>query len=143
MKRSLSSGFTLIEVLVASVILFSTITAVTLLYRGAVLSSTKATRVMQITNVMPIAAKQIGYMIRKKTVPGIASLSGSNQFWGVGVKWTAHRIDYRSAPAIYDFDNGQDAEQPKKYSLWAVNVTFSINDYQREYQFKQVSWNEK
>lgn len=140
--RVSTQGFTLVEVLVASVILFSTIAAVTLLYRGALLSSSKATKVIEITNVLPIATEQIGYMIRKRTTGDVTSLSGKNRFWGVNVEWIAERNDYRSAPTIFNFDTGRDEAQPKKYLLWKVTAKFSLNNYEREYQFTEVSWNE-
>ncbi|PHI38626.1 hypothetical protein CBQ28_03665 [Pseudoalteromonas sp. GCY] len=143
MPQNNSRGFTLVEVLVASVILFSTITAVTLIYRGALLSSTKATQSVRITGVLPVATEQIGYMIRRQTSGEVTDLSGRNVFWGVQVEWTANRTDYRSAPSIFNFDTGRDEEQPKKYFLWHVSARFSLENYQRDYEFTEISWNEK
>ena len=48
-----SAGFTLLEVLLAAFILFLVITSVTLVYRGAILSSGKAERSLLISGSVP------------------------------------------------------------------------------------------
>ena len=50
-----AKGFTLIEVLVASMILFATIASSGVLYSGSLLASEKATQNIKISNVIPIA----------------------------------------------------------------------------------------
>lgn len=137
-----NNGFTLIEVLVASVILFSVITSVSLIYRGALLSSAKAQANIQIANVMPIAIKQIRFNIRARTTGSITELNGNNTFWGVGVTWRASRINFAAPPPLYDIDSNQEQEQANKYFLWHVEAQFLLHETTKKIEFKEVSWNE-
>lgn len=138
--KSKIKGFTLIEVLVASVILFSAITVISLLYRGALISSQKANNHIQLSNVTPIAIKQIKLIIQKKTSQGVDALAGQNTFWGVGVEWQAILVSYKPAPPLYDFDTNNEQAQPNKYYLWEVEAKFSIGNLVKVHTYKEVSW---
>lgn len=135
-------GFTLIEVLVASVILFATITVISLLYRGALISSEKANSHIQISNVIPIAIKQIKLLIQKQTVRGVNTLAGKNTYWGVSVEWNATAIAHKPAPPLYDFDTNSEKIQPNKYYLWQVEARFSVDKLIKVQHYKEVSWDD-
>ena len=141
MKAKVESGFTLIEVLVASVILFATITLVSDMFRGAFVASEKANRHVTIAGIMPLALKQIQAAVRYQAKSGEQNLSGNNIFWGVNVQWQAVQVDFKSAPPLYDYDLGKYQEMPKKYSLWKVNAQFSYGSTVSEYSSYEVSWN--
>ncbi|WP_462146559.1 type II secretion system protein [Pseudoalteromonas gelatinilytica] len=135
------NGFTLIEVLVASIILFATIALVSEMFRGSFIASEKANRHVTIAGVMPIALKQIQDAVRYQAKSGEQSLSGNNIFWGVSVHWQAEQVDFKAAPPLYDYDLGKYQEMPKKYSLWKVNAQFNYGSTVSEYSFYEVSWN--
>lgn len=137
-----NSGFTLIEVLVASVILFATITLVSDMFRGAFMSSEKANRHVAISGVMPIALKQIQAALRYQAQNAEQTVSGDNVFWGVQVSWQAQQVAFKSAPPLYDYDLGEYQQMPNKYSLWQVNAQFSFGSTVIEHSFYEVSWNE-
>nr|MDC2854601.1 prepilin-type N-terminal cleavage/methylation domain-containing protein [Ningiella sp. W23] len=80
MSNNKQAGFTLIEVLVASVILFATITLVSDMFRGAFISSERANRHVTISGIMPIALKQIQAALRHQSKNAEHNLSGSNVF---------------------------------------------------------------
>ncbi|MBE0369296.1 PulJ/GspJ family protein [Pseudoalteromonas aurantia] len=140
--KPVSKGFTLIEVLVASMILFATIASISLLYSGSLVASEKSNRHIEISNILPIAIKQIRYNVRSRTQGNITDLSGKNYFWGVEVNWQAVRVSYKPPPPLYSFDLGKHEKQNNKYFLWNITAVFKLDNYSREYQFKEVSWNE-
>ncbi|GAB0111508.1 PilW family protein [Pseudoalteromonas distincta] len=135
-------GFTLIEVLVASVILFATITLVSDMFRGSFISSEKANRHVTISGIMPIALKQIQSALRFQAKNAEQSLSGDNKFWGVNVHWEAQQVAFKSAPPLYDYDSGKYQQVPNKYTLWQVKAQFSYGSTTIEHSFYEVSWNE-
>lgn len=141
MKVKRQNGFTLIEVLVASVILFATITLVSDMFRGSFTASEKANRHVTIAGIMPIALKQIQAAVRHQAQSGEQSLSGSNVFWGVSVNWQARQVEFKSAPPLYDYDSGKYQQMPNKYSLWQVSTEFSYGNTTTEHSFYEVSWN--
>ncbi|WP_409424575.1 MULTISPECIES: PulJ/GspJ family protein [unclassified Pseudoalteromonas] len=142
MSNNKQAGFTLIEVLVASVILFATITLVSDMFRGAFISSERANRHVTISGIMPIALKQIQAALRHQSKNAEHNLSGSNVFWGVSVSWQAQKVAFKSAPPLYDYDLGKYQQVPNKYSLWQVSAEFSYGETTTEYSYYEVSWNE-
>lgn len=136
------TGFTLIEILVASVILFATITLVSDMFRGAFISSERANRHVTISGIMPIALKQVQAALRHQAKSSEQSASGSNVFWGVTVNWQAQRVAFKSAPPLYDYNLGEYQQVPDKYSFWKVNAQFSYGETFTEYEYYEVSWNE-
>ena len=135
-------GFTLVEVLVASVILFSSLAAVTLIYRGALLSSTKANQEMASTSVVPVILQHIRSQIRANGNNEAEELSGSGEEWEVNYNWQAVIKSYKPAPPIFDVDSGQYVTQPLKYKLWQVELTMNTQGTERSYSYEELSWNE-
>ena len=135
-------GFTLIEVLVASVILFATIAIVSDMFRGSFISSEKANRHVTISGITPIALKQIQAALRYQAKNAEQSISGDNKYWGVNVHWEAQQVAFKSAPQLYDYDLSTYQQMPNKYTLWQVSAKFSYGTTIIEHSFYEVSWNE-
>ena len=71
--KKTQAGFTLIEILVASVILFASLAVVSMIYRGAYLSSEKATQHVNISKVLPAVLSTIEYEIQQHSLTSSAS----------------------------------------------------------------------
>jgi len=135
-----NSGFTLIEVMIASVILFSVIATVSMIYRGAFMSSEKANTHISINAVLPSLLTVIRNDIQNRSVYNEETLSNKASVWGVNYQWQASLLEYKSAPPYYDIDDGKVINPPKKYKLWVVNLTLQQNTTSKNYQFNEYSW---
>jgi prepilin-type N-terminal cleavage/methylation domain-containing protein len=135
-----NSGFTLIEVLVASVILFASIAMVSMVYRGAFVSSEKANSHIVISGVLPSVLVNIRNSIRIQGNSTNNQLSEQNATWDVDYQWQAQLISNQGAPAKLDPFTHQLTVQPLKYKLWQVNLTLTYKSLTKQYQFNELSW---
>ncbi len=142
-KIKYTQGFTLIEILVASVILFSSIAAVSLIYRGAYLSSEKANSHMLISGLLPIVISNIREDIRGQGNEEGAELNGKGSSFEVSYQWKAILLDYKAPPKFFDVDSGKVIESAKKYKLWQVELVMNDDVSTSKYFFKELSWNDK
>ncbi len=138
-----SDGFTLLEVLVASVILISSIAAISLSYRGALVASQRADINIQIAGVMPIIVAQISERI-KQLDDGGTELSDSGKNFGVEYSWQAQLINFKAAPERFDPDEGNFIQDSARYRLWRLDLQVEKNGLKQQYQYNEFSWlNEK
>ncbi|WDE00520.1 type IV pilus modification PilV family protein [Thalassomonas actiniarum] len=141
-KKS-TAGFTLIEILVASVILFSSIAVVSVVYKGAYLASEKADSHMTIAGAVPIILGNIREKIRGQGNADDIQLHGNDVAWGVVYQWRADQLDFKPPPVSFDIDSGQMIESDNKYKLWQVEVTLTYSNASHTFEFNELSWNEK
>jgi len=137
-----SQGFTLIEVLVASVILFTAIAMVSMVYRGAFLSSEKANNHITITGVLPSVLATIKQSIRAQGNSPTSQLNDKNSTWNVNYHWQATLVSHKAAPSRFDRSTQQLEQPPLKYKLWQVELTLVANGLTKEYQFNELSWSD-
>lgn len=139
-KKSTQTGFTLIEVLIATVILFSSIAMVSMVYRGAFLSSEKANAHIMINGVLPAVLSTIQADIKELGATGQTSITQKAKIWDVDYNWQATIVQSKKAPKKLDIDSGKFIHSKKEYQLWQVNLTFSYKTTQKQYQFSELSW---
>jgi type II secretory pathway pseudopilin PulG len=140
MRRSNRSakGFTLIEVLVAGVILIISLSTMTLVYRGAVLSSGKATDNIDFSASIGLIFTTIEQEIRGKNVT--SSAKGSGSLDGITYRWQSQLLESRGAADRLNPDSGDWEVQPERYYLWNVELIVEKKGKQRVYNFKEISW---
>lgn len=136
------TGFTLIEVLVASIILFSSIAIVGVIYKGVIIATVKSEKQVHISSVVPEGVKKIQKELRNKKNNVSTEAQGSLSLLGVNAKWHAVLIKTKLPPETYDPDSGNLVQVNKKYSLWKVNVQFEYKKTIQEYSFNEFTWNE-
>lgn len=133
-------GFTLIEVLVAALILFSTIATVSMIYRGAFISSEKSNAYININGVLPSILATIRDEIRQQGNARSEQITNSTTTWQVKYHWQADLVSHKSAPVKIDVDTGNLITPPEKYKLWQVMLTLEYNGLKKHYQFRELSW---
>jgi len=148
MKNSLcisnfkTQGFTLIEVMVAAVILFSVIASVSMIYRGAFISSQKANDHIKITGVLPSVLSTVRYNLRQQGNSPLTEINDQGNTWDVSYQWQAELLEYKSAPDRFDVDNGKFITPQKKYKLWQVTLILKNNGLSKKYKYKELSWSD-
>lgn len=131
-------GFTLVEVLVASFILFLVIASVTMVYRGAVLSSIKAERVVVISSkIKPIKSL---IKIELTRANGQSNMEGHGEQGGVTYTWQANVVKSGRAPARFDPETAKMEEGKLTIYYWEIDMSLSFKDNVRQYQFNEVTW---
>ncbi|MDX2370002.1 MAG: prepilin-type N-terminal cleavage/methylation domain-containing protein [Colwellia sp.] len=139
-KISKDNGFTLIEVLVASVILFASIATVSMIYRGAFLSSEQANKHVNISGVMPSLLANVRSDIRTQGNTFESQLGDQGNAWSVQYQWQANLVQHKSAPQRLDVDTGDYVNPPIKYKLWLVELDVQYQSISKHYQFYEMSW---
>lgn len=140
--RNTQTGFTLIEVLVAGFILFLVISATTLVYRGAALSSQKAEQSLYINGVLPLVLDEIQFSIQDGGQGNIESLQSSGEMADTSYQWSASVIEFRSAPPKILAEAGTSESQAKRFKLWQVELSVIYKGYKRALSYQELSWNE-
>jgi prepilin-type N-terminal cleavage/methylation domain-containing protein len=136
-------GFTLIEVLVAGFILFLVISATTLVYRGAVLSSRKAEQSLYVNTVLPLVMDDVKQAIHNRGQGDNMSLNANGSMAEVNFEWKADVTDYRPAPPEVIAEAGISKEQPNRFKLWQVELTITYKEYKRQFRYLEFRWNER
>jgi|TARA_B110000503_G_C7159577_1_gene418998 type II secretory pathway pseudopilin PulG len=129
-------GFTLLEVLLAGFILFITIAAMTMVYRGAILTSSKAEASLRMSAALPFIRPVVTDQIRAKAEPD--GRFGAGQYGTVNYSWTAI-VSHRGRPSLEILEvNG--ADDVYEYLLWNVQLTLSLNNRVEKYIFQEMTW---
>ena len=127
--------------MVATIILISSIAVMSMVYRGAFISSKKANEHVKITGYLPSILATVRYDIRQQGNSDINQLNNNGDAWDVTYKWQASLIDFQSAPEKFDDISESFITPAKKYKLWQVELTLQHNTLNKHYSFKELSWN--
>lgn len=133
-------GFTLIEVLIAGVILFMVIAVTTLVYRSALLSSNKAEQVLAITGYLPIIIDNITEDLQRQDTGSQNSLQGHGNTMQVTYNWRARLIQSHSALPVLNSFSGESVVQPARYRLWEMDLTLTLGDSTRRYEYEDFTY---
>ena len=137
MKKN-QGGFTLIEILIAGIILFSVISIVSTIYRGAVLSSSKASQHIELSTSVPLLLDTIRFNIRQASKETIIAQEGIID--GVVFKWEAVIIKQGSAPKRLDSEDGEVIEFSLRFNLWKVELHLEKDGRTADYEFEELNW---
>ena len=138
-SRSHSNGFTLLEVLIASVILIAAIAAVSLSYRGALVSSEQADKHVQISGVIPVIVSYVAEELRAQD-NGQILLNGAGSAWGTSYSWKAELSEFKPPPEQFELDEGQLVSYKPRFRLWAVELNVNFNGVKRSFFYCELSW---
>jgi prepilin-type N-terminal cleavage/methylation domain-containing protein len=142
MKNQLikTKGFTLLEVLVASTILFASIAVVTLIFKSAYVSSEKAEGKLVQTSVVNALLPIIQQDIRIKTTQFTDKLTGAGILWGQQYQWNSHVIAFKSPADKLDLDTAKIESYPERYKKWQVELIIGSGNSQLSYHYHELSW---
>ena len=138
MKQQINQGFTLIEVLIAAVILFSALAITAELYNSSALSSNKVISNSQLSQASIIAVRAIKADLRLKTEQrNVSEHSGTVRVMGIDFQYTAIRESYVSRAMELS-----DSEPPRKqFSLFLIEVSPTKGDkVSPTFSFKVATW---
>lgn len=135
--KNITRGFTLIEVLISSFILFLVLTSITMVYRGAMLSSSKAERTLYFSSFIEPISERV--RIQLQAEPNIEK-QGQGSMGEVTYNWHAIQTFQGQAPASIDGESGLTIQNNKVFRLWDVKLKLKLKNATREYSFSKVTW---
>jgi Tfp pilus assembly protein PilE len=135
-----TKGFTLIEVLIAGVILFMVIAATTMVYRSALLSSNKAQDVLAISGYIPQIVDNITDQLQQQDTGTQNSLQGQGLSMQINYNWQGRLIQAKSAPPVIDSFTGELLAQPARYRLWQIELELKLGNTTRIYQYEDFTY---
>ncbi len=136
-----NKGFTLIEVLIASIILFSAIALVAELFSASSLSSKKAAKIAQYNQTIPLVNRMIKADIQQRAKDrSLSNMQGSVMFLDIEFNWQANRTSFLS-PAMSAND---EVRWSPRFGLFTVLVSTKQSAGQKvkqgEYSFQVATW---
>lgn len=132
-----SKGFTLIEVLIAAIILFSALALISDIFKSAMLSSSKATTNSLYFQITPSAISAIKANLREKVSgKNLQTIDGDVMLFGIKYQWSAKRISYKAPPSS-ELD---DFVPESRFSIYDVQVTANQSSKERMFSFEVATW---
>lgn len=131
-------GFTLVEILIAATILFIVVGLVAEVYRAANLSGSKASRASEVALVTPLLMDTIRARLQEAKSDEPQQQQGV--LLGFRFQWQARVIEKGGSAPRFSPENETPASGPDRFYLWQVDLTLDAGNYQRSFQFTELSW---
>lgn len=136
------SGFTLIEVLLAAFILFLVLTAMTMVYRAALISSEVANRNVALHQVVGFVNSEVkGRLVDKVALN--PEQKGRGQFNQVDYTWSAVLADDKKGPSRLNVNSGDFEVTATRYQRWNVTIRLNKGKASKELSYRVFRWQEK
>lgn len=129
-----SKGFTLIEVLIAGVILFTAIGLVYGSFSQSVLNTEKAQKVIELNGVLPVIASKIKTEINNSLEQKLTK--GDGVIANHRYSWDSHEI--KQAPILERANS--DGRSGVNIILLEVNVVIYSQNSTKRFSFKETLW---
>lgn len=129
-----SRGFTLLEVLIAGVILFMVVGTGTVVYTSALKSTSSAMNALERAAYVPILIESIKSQIRviteTKEYKGDGGLPDGSRY-----RWTAVIKDSLPALQVFSEESGGFSDSAKTIELWQVELVLNDGRTTRQIEF--------
>ncbi|WP_019674718.1 PilW family protein [Arsukibacterium perlucidum] len=130
-------GLTLVEVLIAAVILFAALSLSAVTLQTLRQSSAQADKVIQTLQPARMVTLSIQQHIRSQPQD---NMSGSGKVGDVSYQWQASVIQTGSAPEQLDVDSGSITVPPERFRLYQVELQLEMQGRVELLQFKELAW---
>lgn len=131
------NGFTLVEVLVASVIFFTVISSVTLGYQAAISAERASEKTARIVAIVPLVFRDVRERIR--TNPE-SRLSASGVVRGVSFDFAAVSRVFSPPQPSFNIDNGELITFQPRYRLYDVSLRLELEGYTKHFKYTELAW---
>jgi hypothetical protein len=134
-----TNGLTLVEVLIASVILFSLLTVAVDSYKSSIFASTKARATTQALTALPLVFEKIRWELL--TSAGDANLSGGEgEIKGVRYRYSIVSTSVGSPPMDLATDLGAYQNLTRKFTLFDIQLFLYSSSQPIELYYQEVVW---
>ena len=136
-QNSTVSGFTLIEILIASAIFFAAIVVATQSYSASLIADQKAQDTVSLLSPVPMLIKKVQAEIRRE--PGEA-ITGPGRLLDVDYRFEASQVRFEAPPPRFDPDSGEFREYPNRFKLYDITLTVSHGESQQTFVYQDWAW---
>jgi prepilin-type N-terminal cleavage/methylation domain-containing protein len=130
-------GFTLVEVLIASVIFFSAIAVATQAYSVSMIADAKARDVVSMLGPVPLIVQKIQSEIRENPTE---SMTGDGRLLGVDYRFEAVQVRFEPPPPRFDPDTAEFREYPNRFKLYDVRLSLAFGQSERAFVYQEWAW---
>ena len=130
-------GFTLVEVLVAAVILIAALGLTSTAVKSLRIQAAQADKAISMVSPVRSIVAVIRQDIRESPQ---AQMQGKGQLLGVAYNWVARVEKQAAAPARISEDTGSLDESPARFFLYSVELTLEQGARQQSFQYKELAW---
>lgn len=132
-----TAGFTLVEVLIASVILFATITVVAESYRTSLASSIRATATAELLTPLPLIVSTVRESLRSQPDERV---KGQGEMLGVRYSFDAVTVRFEAPPPAFA-DNAEGLVRfAPRYRLYDVRLLLEHRAVRRQFVYQELAW---
>ena len=132
-------GFTLVEVLIASVILFAAVGLATQAYINSNKTLQVAEDTLELLSPIPLLLGNIELALRN--VP-IQNYSFEGEALGVKYRWRAEPSKTYAPAPRFDPDNGLFVEYPERFAMYQIELVVVGNGKERVFTYQKLGWSE-
>lgn len=132
-----NAGFTLVEVLIAAVIMFSLLATAALVFKSARQSSQQAADVVVLLTPLPLVVDTIREQIRQNPLP---ELNGDGKVENVSYSWAATAVMFLPPPEQVLIETMQNIRYKPRFYLYEVQLKLQYGRRIREFTFKELAW---
>lgn len=132
-----TAGFTLIEVLIASVILFATITVVAESYRTSLASSIRARATAELLTPLPLIVSTVRESLRSQPEERV---KGEGELLGVRYSFEAVTVRFEAPPPVVDENADGLRRFAPRYRLYDVRLLLEHSAARRQFIYQELAW---
>ena len=133
-----SKGFSLLEVLIAGVILFAAISTAALVYTSATKSAIQASKSISFSAQLPLILETIKSNLRQSG--SVADKNGQGNLPFGQYQWRAVAGQVKRPLPQLSVDSGQFSVPDVNIVLWSVELDVTIDNTSRQYSIFVTGW---
>jgi prepilin-type N-terminal cleavage/methylation domain-containing protein len=130
-------GFTLVEVLIAAVIMFTVLATATLSLRSAFTASERAARVTELLAPLPWITPLIRESLRADPAP---EREGGGRLFGVDYRFHATTARYGAPAPRFDPDVTDFVEYPPRFRLYDIELELERDGETETFLYQELAW---
>lgn len=132
-----SKGFTLVEVLIASTILFSVLALSSFAFKSLRQNSQQAERIILLNSPVRSLMLSIQQELR---VTAPEEMQGQGEIQGIHYEWTASSESLMASPAVFDVDAQSFTPNPPRIRMYNVELTLRLFKKEKVYKYRELAW---
>jgi len=130
-------GFTLVEVLIASLIIFTAISISVLSFQTSSRAIESSEQMLRLIQPLPILSDEIENALQNVA---IETHSAEGVILDVHYVWTAKPIRLVSPPARFNPDSGEFVNYPNRFALYEVRLQLRQEKKTKEFTYQKIGW---
>lgn len=134
-SMSREQGFTLVEVLIASVLLFTSLGLVYSAFSQSVINTEKAQKIIKLNGAFPLVVSKIKSELNNEIDE--SKREGTGVISDVVYQWSSKPV--KESPLL-ELETNDFNSQSNSVQLIEVSVVMKVADIERQFSFKETVW---